>query len=123
MAVKEYDFVLSSPFSNYDFFAHRMRELCGQLNHTFFPADEVWVTDFLKKLKKKEISVKVLLDLSNTQTDPKDPFLMLAEEASPVLARIRLMTAAEWYRSSFDLAFCSSWILRFRRACSMPTAA
>jgi hypothetical protein len=24
-----YDIVLSSPFHNYDFFAHRMRELCG----------------------------------------------------------------------------------------------
>lgn len=81
MSVKNYDFVLSSPFSNYDFFAHRMRELCGQLNHTFFPADEVWVTDFYRKLQNKEISVRVLLDLSNGQTNPKDPFLMLAKEA------------------------------------------
>lgn len=80
MPVKNYDFVLSSPFSNYDFFAHRMRELCGQLNHTFFPADEVWVSLFLEKLQNKEISAQVLLDLSNNQTNPDDPFLMLAEE-------------------------------------------
>jgi len=81
MPVKNYDFVLSSPFSNYDFFAHRMRELCGQLNLTFFPADEVWVSDFLRKLKEKEIGARVVLDLSNNQTNPDDPFFMLAKEA------------------------------------------
>jgi len=81
MPIKNYDFVLSSPFSNYDFFAHRMRELCGQLNHTFFPADEVWASDFLVKLQNKEISVGVLFDFSNNQTDPDDPFLLLAKEA------------------------------------------
>ena len=81
MPVKSYDFVLSSPFPNYDFFAHRMRELCGQLNHTFFPADEVWVGDFLQKLQEREVGVRVLFDLSNNQTNPEDPFLMLAKEA------------------------------------------
>ena len=43
-----YDIVLSSPFPNYHFFAHRMRELCGQLNLTFFMADQGWVGDFLR---------------------------------------------------------------------------
>jgi hypothetical protein len=75
-----YDFVLSSPFPNYDFFAHRMRELCGQLNLTFFVADKVWVNDFSKKLQQKETSVRVCLDLSNDQTNPDDPFLILAKE-------------------------------------------
>ena len=50
-----YDIVLSSPFPNYHFFAHRMRELCGQLNLTFFMADQVWVGDFLRKLGQREI--------------------------------------------------------------------
>jgi len=76
-----YDFVLSSPFPNYDFFAHRMRELCGQLNLTFFSADKVWVHDFLRKLQQREFSVRVLLDMSNNQTVPDDPYLMLAQEA------------------------------------------
>jgi len=75
-----YDVVLSSPFPNYDFFAHRLRELCGQLNLTYFGADKVWVSDFLQKLKKKEISVRVLLDLSNNQTIAEDPYMMLARE-------------------------------------------
>jgi hypothetical protein len=75
-----YDIVLSSPFPNYDFFAHRLRELCGQLNLTYFGADKVWVNDFLQKLKNREISVRVLLDLSNNQTVPNDPYLMLAKE-------------------------------------------
>ncbi len=50
MTRKTYDIVLSSPFSNYDFFAHKMRELCGQMDLTFFLADDVWVHDFLGKL-------------------------------------------------------------------------
>ena len=50
-----YDIVLSSPFPNYHFFAQRMRELCGQLNLTFFMADQVWVGDFLRKLQEREI--------------------------------------------------------------------
>jgi len=76
-----YDIVLSSPFPNYDFFAHRMRELCGQLNLTCFVADKVWVNDFLQKLHQKEIAVRVLLDLSNNQTKEDDPYLLLAREA------------------------------------------
>jgi len=76
-----YDMVLSSPFPNYDFFAHRMRELCGQLNLSFFIADNVWVHDFYQKLCNKEIGVRVLLDLSNSQTNEDDPYLMLAREA------------------------------------------
>jgi len=79
MAVS-YDIVLSSPFPNYDFFAHRMRELCGQLNLTFFAADKVWVNDFLQKLQQREIVVRVLLDLSANQTTPDDPYLLLAKE-------------------------------------------
>jgi hypothetical protein len=75
-----YDIVLSSPFPNYDFFAHRMRELCGQLRLTFFAADKVWVNDFLDKLQQREIAVRVLLDLSNSQTVPDDPYLLLAKE-------------------------------------------
>ena len=75
-----YDIVLSSPFPNYHFFAHRMRELCGQLNLTFFMADQVWVGDFLRKLEQREIEVKMLLDLSASQTDPEDPHLRLARE-------------------------------------------
>ena len=33
---ESYDIVLSSPFPNYHFFAHKMRELCGQMNLSFF---------------------------------------------------------------------------------------
>ena len=76
-----YDIVLSSPFPNYDFFAHRMRELCGQLRLTTFVSDKIWVHDFLRKLQQKKISVRVLLDLSNSQTNPEDPYLILAKEA------------------------------------------
>ena len=53
MTRKTYDIVLSSPFSNYDFFAHKMRELCGQMDLTFFLADDVWVHEFLGKLRTR----------------------------------------------------------------------
>ena len=75
-----YDIVLSSPFPNYDFFALRMQELCGQLNLTFFMANKVWVGDFLQKLQRREIQVRMLLDLSANQTDQEDPNLLLAKE-------------------------------------------
>jgi len=75
-----YDMVLSSPFPNYDFFGHRMRELCGELNLSFFVADKVWVNDVLQKLQEKEIAIRVLLDLSNCQTVPDDPYFLLAKE-------------------------------------------
>jgi len=75
-----YDIVLSSPYRNYDFFAHRMRELCGQLNLTFFTADPVWVKEFLQKLQQKEIEVRVLMDLGADQYVPDDPYLLLARE-------------------------------------------
>ena len=29
-----YDIVVASPFANYDFFAHKMQELCGQWSLT-----------------------------------------------------------------------------------------
>ena len=58
-----------------------MRELCGQLNLTFFITDKVWIHDFLEKLQRKEIATRVLLDLSNSQTKEDDPYLILAREA------------------------------------------
>ena len=60
MPLKQYDITLSSPFSNYDFFAHRLRELCGQMGMTLFIVDDVWVKEFTQKLQAKEISVRVL---------------------------------------------------------------
>ena len=75
-----YDIVLSSPFHNYDFFAHRMRELCGQLGLTFFMADDVWVKEFLQKLQSREIQVRVLFDLSANQFISEDVYSLLARE-------------------------------------------
>ncbi|MDE2802869.1 MAG: hypothetical protein OXK21_08300 [Chloroflexota bacterium] len=81
MAVKEvYDIAISTPFSNYDFFAHRMMELCGQMGLTYFFVNELWVTEFLEKLQNKELQVRVLLDMTAAQTDDDDPFTILARE-------------------------------------------
>jgi len=77
---KTYDIVLSSQLSNYDFFAHRMRELCGQMDLTFFLADDVWAHEFLDKLKTREIAVRALLDLTANQTDSADVYTRLACE-------------------------------------------
>lgn len=75
-----YDIVVSSPFANYDFFAHKMRELCGRWSLNFFMVDDTWVNEFAKKLKAGEISVRVLFDLTANQTIEGDPYLQLARE-------------------------------------------
>ena len=78
MPQKTYDIVLSSPFSNYDFFAHKIRELCGQMDLTFFLADDVWVHEFLGKLRARDVGVRAMLDLTANQTDPTDVYTQLA---------------------------------------------
>jgi hypothetical protein len=75
-----YDLVLSSPFSNYDFFAHKLRELCGQMSLSFYQVDDVWIKEFTQKLKGREIGVRVLLDLTANQTIEDDPYMLLARE-------------------------------------------
>ncbi|MFC2021322.1 hypothetical protein ACFLU1_06045 [Chloroflexota bacterium] len=80
MKAKVYDIVLSSPFSNYDFFAHRLRELCGQMGLTFFLVDDLWVKEFTQKVKSKEVKVQVLFDLTANQTIEDDDYLVLARE-------------------------------------------
>ena len=79
--VEPYDIVVSSPFSNYDFFAHKMRELCGQWNMSFFMVDDVWVREFYQKLQAQEISVRVFFDLTANQILENDIYLRLAREA------------------------------------------
>jgi hypothetical protein len=73
-----YDIVLSSPFSNCDFFGHKMREFCGQMSLSLFLVNDVWVKEFTQKLQSREISVKVMLDLTANQTIEDDPYLLLA---------------------------------------------
>lgn len=80
MPAATYDMVLSSPFSNYDFFAHKLRELCGQMGLSFFLVNDVWVNEFTAKLNAREIGVKVLLDLTANQSLENDPYLELARE-------------------------------------------
>ncbi len=80
MLQKTYDIVLSSPFSNYDFFAHKLRELCGQMDLNFFLADDIWVHEFMAKLHSREIGVRAMLDLTANQMDPDDIYTRLAHE-------------------------------------------
>ena len=79
---ESYDLVLSSPFPNYHFFAHKMRELCGQMNLSFFLVNDTWVNEFRRKLEDREIAVRVLLDLTANQTIDDDPYLLLAKEVN-----------------------------------------
>ncbi len=75
-----YDVVISSPFSNYDFFSERMMELCGQMGLSFFFVNNVWINEFTCKLINREVSTRVFLDLSASQTDDADPYTRLAKE-------------------------------------------
>ena len=75
---ESYDIVLATPFPNYNFFAHKMRELCGQNNLTFFLCNDTWVNEFQQKLEAREVEAKVLLDLTANQTQENDPYVRLA---------------------------------------------
>ena len=77
---ESYDIVLATPFPNYNFFAHKMRELCGQNNLTFFFCNDTWVNEFQQKLEAHEVEAKVLLDLTANQTLETDPYVRLAQE-------------------------------------------
>ena len=77
---ESYDIALSSPFPNYHFFAHKMKELCGQMNLSFFLVNDTWVNEFRRKLEDRGIAVRVLLDLTANQTIDDDPYLLLAKE-------------------------------------------
>lgn len=73
-----YDVVISSPFPNYDFFARRMMELCGQMGLTFFFVNDIWVKDFWRKLEADEISVRVLIDLTADQLNSDNLYTQVA---------------------------------------------
>ena len=75
-----YDIVISSPFSNYNYFSDRMMELCGQMGLSFFFVNDVWVNEFTEKLVNKEIATRVLLDLTADQTNELNPYTVLAKE-------------------------------------------
>ena len=77
---ESYDIVLATPFPNYNFFAHKMRELCGQNNLTFFFCNDTWVKEFHQKLVAQEVEAKVLLDLTANQRQEDDPYVRLAHE-------------------------------------------
>lgn len=77
---ENYDIVVSSPFPNYDFFSHRMMELCGQMNLTYFMVNDVWIHEFLEKVEAGDIEVRVLLDLTANQPMEDDPYTRLARK-------------------------------------------
>ena len=62
-----------------EFFSHRVRELCGANNLTFFLVDPVWLEPFIKKLEQGEISVGVLLDFGSDPYDPHNRYYRLAK--------------------------------------------
>ena len=57
-----------------------MRELCGQMNLSFFLVNDTWVNEFRRKLEDREIAVRVMLDLTANQTIDDDPYLLVAKE-------------------------------------------
>ncbi len=72
-----YDVALSSASQ---FFASRMRELCGQFDLPFFFIEPVWAEDFLRKLQEREIGTRVLIDMAADLYEPDNPYLMIARE-------------------------------------------
>ncbi len=63
-----------------EFFSHRVRELCGTNNLSFFLVEPVWVQEFLNKLSAGDISVGVLLDMASDPYDSSNLYYRLARE-------------------------------------------
>ncbi len=72
-----YDVVLAN---REEFFSHRVRELCGVNNLSFFLVEAVWVEDFLRKLVAGDIGVSVLIDMASDPYDPSNLYYRLARE-------------------------------------------
>lgn len=72
-----YDIVLAS---GSHFFASRLRELCGQLDLSFFLVEPLWINEFLAKLQQRELTVEVLIDMAADLYIPDDPYVLLAKE-------------------------------------------
>jgi len=67
--------------ANYqEFFSHRMAELCGQHNLSFFLVEPLWLHEFLDKLQRGDISVGVLIDMASDPYDNTDLYYRLARE-------------------------------------------
>ena len=76
-----YDLVFSSPFGSYEYFAHTLRQLCGQLRLNFFLVNDLWVQEFLEKVNTGQIGAKVLLNFTTTdQVRADDPYTAIARK-------------------------------------------
>lgn len=76
-----YDLVFSSPYAGYEYFAHYLRQHCGQMRLSFFLVNDVWVHEFLAKMRAGEVKAKVFLDMCTEQAVPDNPYTVLAFEA------------------------------------------
>lgn len=56
-----YDVVLAG---GSQFFASRLRELCGQLDLSFFLVEPLWINEFLAKLRQGDLKVEVLIEMA-----------------------------------------------------------
>ncbi|NQW21973.1 MAG: hypothetical protein HQ475_00855 [SAR202 cluster bacterium] len=72
-----YDVVLAG---GSQFFASRLRELCGQLDLSFFLVEPLWINEFLAKLRQGDLKVEVLIEMAAELYDPNDPYLQMAKE-------------------------------------------
>ncbi len=77
-ATVKYDLVFASPFGSYEFFAHPIRQLCGQMRITFFFVNDAWVHEFTAKIRSGEVEVGVFLDMTTEHAVPDDPYTVLA---------------------------------------------
>ncbi len=67
--------------ANYqEFFSHRVSELCGEHNLSFFLIEPEWIKEFLGKVQKGDVGVGVLLDMLSDPYDPTNLYYRLAKE-------------------------------------------
>lgn len=77
---KVYDVVLSYDCQVEEHFSHRIREGCALSGLSFFLLDHIWVREFLRKLRRGTIGVRVLIDMSSATFLSQDLFYRVAKE-------------------------------------------
>jgi hypothetical protein len=75
--VTVYDVVLAN---DEEFFSHRVRELCGANNLSFFLLEPIWLEPFIQKLQQGDIGVGVYIDFGSDPYDPHNIYYRLAKE-------------------------------------------
>ncbi|MBI5772583.1 MAG: hypothetical protein HZA89_02435 [Verrucomicrobia bacterium] len=86
--MRVYDLVMTHKLDADDFFIHRVQRHCAEAGLNFFLIEPLWVEEFLAKLTRGELSIRVLLNMHSEHHAPDDVFHRLVRLASAKGAKV-----------------------------------